>query len=116
MVVRRRRGAGPRTLRDPHESLKKVQANETPYAWSEADTLRHVEQGRTCSKCRHFVPKEKGQEELRRDQFWERAFKYHGDGTDLSPRHLGDPKEYSICNKRGCACHELSSCEHWDKA
>lgn len=112
---KRRRGGGPRQLQDPQESLKKIQDNQVPYQWSEADTLRHVREGRTCSRCRHFVPKEKGQEELRKDQFWERAFKYHGDGTDLSPRHLGDPKEYSICDKRGCACHELSSCEFWEK-
>jgi hypothetical protein len=113
VVVRRRRGAR-RSLPNPQDSLQRIQQNQTPNPWSEADTLEHVKQGKTCNKCRHWLPKEKGQEELKRDQFWERAFRYHGDGTDLSPRHLGDPKQYSICNKRGCACHELSSCEHWD--
>lgn len=116
VVGKTRRGAGPRQLPDPEDSRKTVEQNKTPFNWSEARKLEHAQAGRVCSQCRHWVEKKKGHEELKRDQFWERAFLYHGDGTDLSPRHLGDPSEYSVCNKRSVAVHELAPwCEDGEK-
>lgn len=107
-MAKRNRGGGPRTLEDHETRLKQIQANQTPKDWSEAKKTEAFRRGEICSRCRHFVDKKVGQEELKRDQFWERAFKYHGDGTDLSPRHLGDPSEYSVCRKKDCAVHELA--------
>ena len=103
-------------LPDPNESLKKLQgaSQSTSSKWDQAHLQDHVQEGRFCGRCRHFVDKAKGHEELRRDQFWERCFKYHGDGTDWKLRHIGNPEDYSICNKRGCATHQHSTCEFWE--
>ena len=116
-MARRNRGGGPRQLEDPSKRSKQIQQNQTPKDWREAvKNEEHVKAGRVCSRCRHFVDKKKGHEELKRDQFWERAFLYHGDGTDLGPRHLGDPKEYSVCSKKDAAVHELAPwCEFGEK-
>jgi hypothetical protein len=117
VVGKSRRGAGPRSLPDPKESRKKFENDPRPKDWADAvKNEKHVKRGEVCSQCRHWVDKKKGHEELQRDQFWERAFLYHGDGTDLGPRHLGDPREYSVCNKRGVAVHELAPwCEDGGK-
>lgn len=105
------------SFQHPDQTWKKIQGREGPSPFDKL--LEHkgaMLEEDVCCKCRHFVDKKQGQEELKRDQFWERVFNNHGDGTDFKLKHIGDPRAYSICRLKGCATHELGmDCKEFEQ-
>lgn len=84
--------------------------------WVHAVMLPHVQCGETCGQCEHWMDPVKGQEFLKKDGFWERTFHGHDDGHDLTRSHIGDPRDYSVCKKKGhVASHKLSTCTEFGR-
>ena len=104
-----------RKLRDPRESLRILLNQHQSGHFNAVQQMPDVRQGYVCGTCRHFMDKQKGQEALRQDEFWDRCFHQHDDGHDLKPHHIGDPTRYSICKLKDVACHESGvACQQWE--
>lgn len=100
-------------LAPTQESLAHVLKSRKARTLVGAHELPHVQTGRICEKCRHWMDPKKGAVELAAGNFWEKCFHNRDDGHDLKPQHIGHPSEYSVCKERNCASHRLSTCEKW---
>jgi len=70
----------------------------------------------SCSQCDHCLPLEEGQKLLAAAKFFENAFNQFGDGTDIKPYHIGDPRQYTICRYRHMVVHQYAKgCEYHTK-
>jgi len=59
----------------------------------------------SCSFCDHCLPLEQGQKLLIEANFFKEAFNKFGDGSDIKPYSIGDPRQYSVCKYRSIVVH-----------
>jgi len=81
-----------------------------PVATITVDDMADLHEGRICLNCRGYEDPVKAQELIRKEQFWERAFGQHGDGSDLKPYMFGDLSNYSVCSRLGIVTSAFSTC------